>query len=153
LFLPPLLSRIAAHSLHHFPLRLQGVILGPLVVFFFGFIMNMTKDFMLETMARAEALSQAEEICERAIRDSSSGTSSAASGSAGGKDAGSSSSPKPSGTATLAVAPSESEYLVSSVRKFEVTDLFAIFLGTRARTVSSSDRRDRCLLCPSTSTC
>ena len=78
--------------------------LGPLVVGLFCFIMDCTKDWVLEAMAHAEALSQAGAILGRRQRGG------------GGL-----------------VAPAASDYLVATARKFEVTDLFALFLGARAR--------------------
>jgi hypothetical protein len=75
--------------------------------------MNVTKDFMLETMGRAEALVH---IRARAR---------AAAAAPGGAPA----------AAAAAAAVPEADYLVSSARTFEVTDLFGTFMGARARSV------------------
>jgi hypothetical protein len=77
--------------------------------------MNVTKDFMLETMARAEALVHFRERVAEARPAASKGGAAAA-------------------RAALADVPEE-DYLVSSARTFEVTDLFYTFIGPRARAV------------------
>lgn len=93
----------------------SGLVLGPIVVVVFGLIMNVTKDFMLEAMARAEALVHLPARTAQVI------------------------AAKQPGSAILSAAGSKHDdghdYLVSSSRTFEVTDLFAVFFGPRARTV------------------
>ncbi len=101
--------------------------LGPLIVLIFGFIMNVTKDFMLETMARAEALVHFRARVADARREA------AASSSAGKAEAAKN---------ALRDVPEE-DYLVSSARTFEVTDLFYTFLGPRARGVSHAQKIER----------
>ena len=76
--------------------------------------MNITKDFMLETMARAESFVHLREHLRLTLQSSSSSSTSI--------------------STTLKTIPDE-QYLVSSSRTFEVTDLFGTFLGSRARTI------------------
>jgi amino acid permease len=112
-----------------------GVLLGPLVVVVFCVIMNVSKDYMLEAMGRAEAIANAEEIIARVegerrgagfrrTRSGSDASGSAASVGGGGGG----------GSASIAV-PAPSDYLVSHTRRFEVADLFAVLMGARARVV------------------
>jgi len=76
----------------------SGVVLGPCIIILFCYLVNMTKDFVLEAMARTEALV------------------------------------KVTGGETAYSDLTQSDYLVSSTRKFEVTDLFGRLIGPRART-------------------
>lgn len=80
--------------------------------------MNVSKDYMLETMGRVEALHKAEKI---AARDSN----------GAGEARGASST-----SASDIIVPEQNDYIVVTERKFEVAELFATLVGKRARTVS-----------------
>lgn len=86
--------------------------------------MNITKDFMLETMARAESFVHLREHVRQTILLNPNNSSISSS----------TSSSSSSLSTALKTIPDE-QYLVSSSRTFEVTDLFGTFLGTRARTI------------------
>ena len=73
----------------------SGLLLGPLLILVGCVFMNASKDYVLEAMARAEAIAKAREIAERAIRDAKAG-------------------------GPTIIVPTEADYLISSVRKFEV---------------------------------
>lgn len=94
------------------------MIFGPIVVIVFAFIMNISKDYMLETMGRVEALQKAELIANRSNNRASDE----------GQD-------QPF-TASDLVVPEQKDYVVVTERKFEIADLFATLVGKRARTVS-----------------
>lgn len=76
----------------------SGILLGPLTILTFGYLMNLTKDFVLDAMARTEAITKLRR-----------------------------------GEVTLSQL-SEEQYLVNSSRTFEVSDLFGLLVGPRART-------------------
>lgn len=75
----------------------SGIVLGPLVIVLFGYLVNLTKDFVLDAMARTEAITKLRR-----------------------------------GEITLNELQDE-HYLVNSERTFEVTDLFGLLMGSRAR--------------------
>lgn len=109
----------------------SGVLLGPLVVVAFCVIMNVSKDYMLEAMGRAEAIANAEDIIAR-IEGERRGDGFGRSRS--GSDASVSTTASGSGTGSSPIiVPAPHDYLVSHTRRFEVADLFAVLLGNRAR--------------------
>lgn len=86
-----------------------GVLLGPVVVLIAFFAMNASKDYTLEAMGRAEAMVKIVKITERRLHDAD--------------------------AEGAIITPSMTDYIVSSLRKFEITDMFAIFVGRKARIV------------------
>ena len=93
----------------------SGLLLGPLLIFGMGCIMNATKDFMLEASGRAEALQRLPSRVAACLS---------------GAD--------PTPASDLAV-PLASDYLVSAERKLEVSDLCHFFFGGRARLDSTRE--------------
>ena len=85
--------------------------MGPLVIVFMGLVMNTTKDFMLETSGRAEALHKLPARVAECLR-----------------------APEAAPASELAHPP-QSDYLILPERKLEVSDLFNFFFGPRARSV------------------
>ena len=92
----------------------SGMVLGPVVVILFFFAMNASKDYVLEAMARAEAMVKTSMIFERRLDGKSAPTGSPADAS--------SDAARPH---TSHVVPSSTDYLVSSLRKFEITGMRA----------------------------
>ena len=73
----------------------SGLLLGPILLVVGCLVMNASKDFVLEAMARAEAMAKASDISEHAVRDAK----------AGGE---------------TKIVPGDADYLVTAERKFEV---------------------------------
>lgn len=86
------------------------MILGPVVVIAFFFAMNASKDYVLEAMGRAEAMVKASKIFERRL-----GGKAAAAGTVADVAA---DAARPH---TTHIVPSAVDYLVSPLRKFEIT--------------------------------
>jgi hypothetical protein len=90
----------------------SGLILGPIVIVVFGVIMNMSKDFMLESLGRTEAITRLSSKVTAAVSTSRSAEA----------------------LENTISNPEQTDYLVSE-REFEVTDIFFLFFGVRARTL------------------
>jgi hypothetical protein len=111
--------------------------------------MNVTKDYMCEAAGRAEALSQLDVIARRHLAASGhpAATLSAVDAGAAGetRHRAHSTDTKPRSeslsrtllgdhSSKALIRPQPDDYIVHQQRKFEVTDLFNIFVGPKART-------------------
>ena len=83
-----------------------GVLLGPLLMLGGAVVMNASKDFILEAMARAEALHKASNIVTLALREARTHP-------------------------TPLILPADPDYVVAKI-KFEITDMFKLFVGRSA---------------------
>jgi amino acid permease len=101
----------------------SGVLLGPLLICLGGVVMNATKDYVLEAMARAEAMAKAAAISSRALRHAAAGDASGLAGPTGG------------GRRRGLIVPEQADYLIDHHRKYEVTDLCLMLVGPTARSL------------------
>ena len=99
----------------------SGLLLGPLLILFGGVVMNATKDYVLEAMARAEAMAKAADVSRRALRHAAAGDTAGLAGAPGHKPA--------------LIVPEKGDYVIHDHRKFEVTDLCLMLVGPTARSV------------------
>jgi hypothetical protein len=132
-----------------------GLILSPIFIVIFGFLMNVTKDYLLEAMGNAEVLGNLSEIFGNVLQNPPSVSSnvSVASSSSMSNSMSSSlveedkkettssvvkSSSNSSDNAKIVqevLIPSKENKLVTTSRKFEVTELFSFLMGPQSQFV------------------